>query len=327
MTLSTSSLPQLGGDLFLMDAGLETDLIFNHGHDLPAFAAHVLLDSKNGQQALETYFSGFLELACEHGAGFILDAPTWRAQRFFADELGLAPEQFANINQRAVAFSRKMQAAYSSNTGPIVINGLIGPRGDAYSPEDYMTASAATEYHSEQAGWLADAGVDMVTGLTIVYPAEGIGILQAAKEAGLPAAMSFTVETDGRLPGGQSLKAAIEETDDATGGYAAYFMVNCAHPDHFSDVLASSEWAKRIRGLRCNASRKSHAELDECETLDAGDPEQLANGYTALLKKLPWANIFGGCCGTDLRHIKAITKAIGQSRTEDMFEGERTAPV
>jgi homocysteine S-methyltransferase len=151
----------------------------------------------------------------------------------------------------------------------------------------------------------------MVAAFTMNYVEEAIGAARAAAAANIPAAIAFTVETDGRLPTGQPLKDAVEEVDEATGGAPAYFMINCAHPTHFGSVLASGEpWARRVRGLRANASRRSHAELDASTDLDAGDPAELGREYRELLRKLPGINVVGGCCGTDHRHVEAICRSI-----------------
>ena len=191
-----------------------------------------------------------------------------------------------------------------------MINGLVGPRGDAYAPDEEIAAAEAERYHSQQLGWLAETEVDMVTALTFTQSDEAIGVVRAAESLGLPVVVSFTVETDGRLPTGQPLGDAITGVDEATGAAAAYYMVNCAHPDHFARQLADAEWARRIRGIRCNASRMSHAELDECEVLDDGDPIELAGNYRQLKDSLPWLNVFGGCCGSDLRHVTEIARSL-----------------
>ncbi len=303
-------LPQLGGGLFLNDAGLETDLIFNHGLEIPEFAAHLLLDDTVGHGALSRYMEGFLVLANEADAGFILDAPTWRAQSHFAEVLGQDADQLRRSNRRAVEFAVDLRDKFTSNFEPIVINALIGPRGDAYAPEQDIAAVEAEAYHSEQLGWLAETEVDMVTAMTFAQSDEAVGVVRAARALGLPIAVSFTVETDGHLPSGQPLGDAITAVDESTGAAAAYFMVNCAHPDHFADELVAGAWTRRIRGVRCNASRMSHAELDECEVLDAGDPAELASDYRDLKSTLPWLNVFGGCCGSDLRHVTEIASAV-----------------
>ena len=150
----------------------------------------------------------------------------------------------------------------------------------------------------------------MATALTFTQSDEATGVVRAARSAGLPVVVSFTVETDGSLPTGQPLDEAIAAVDDATDNGAAYFMINCAHPDHFMHVLGDGDWAHRVRGIRCNASRKSHAELDESETLDHGNPEELGGQYKAIRAKMPWLNVFGGCCGSDLRHVTEIASAL-----------------
>jgi homocysteine S-methyltransferase len=310
MALYRDALPQLSGDLFLMDAGLETDIIFNHGVDIPEFAAHTLLPDPKGREILATYLRGFLGLANTTGAGLILDSQTWKAHMHWAKDLGASEEDLRQATHDSVAFISDLRNEFSSNEKPILLSGLIGPRGDAYAPEEAVAADEAERYHAKQIGWLAETDVDMVTALTFTQSDEAIGVVRAAKKAGLPIVVSFTVETDGKLPTGQPLGEAIRTVDDATDRAAAYFMVNCAHPDHFFHVLGDEIWTRRIRGIRCNASRKSHAELDQSEVLDDGDPVELGEQYRAIKERLSWLNVFGGCCGSDLRHVKQIAKAL-----------------
>jgi S-methylmethionine-dependent homocysteine/selenocysteine methylase len=308
MPMFRNRLPQHDGELFLTDAGLETDLIFNQGIEIREFAAHTLLADPLGRAALADYFGGFLALARDLGAGFVLDTQTWKAHPHWAHDLGATNDDLAVANREAVAFVADLRAAFAGNAGPIVLNGLVGPRGDAYAPETAIAAGEAEEYHATQIGWLAETDVDMVTALTFTQSDEAIGAVRAAVAVGLPIVVSFTVETDGSLPNGETLERGIESVDAATNGAAAYFMVNCAHPDHFAHVMDGTQWAGRIRGLRCNASRMSHAELDEAELLDDGDPVELAEGYRKLLDTMPWMNVFGGCCGSDLRHVTKIAR-------------------
>lgn len=310
MTKYRDALPQLSGDLFLNDAGLETDIIFNRGVDIPEFAAHTLLPDPAGREVLTTYFREMLSLANSTGAGFILDCPTWKAHMHWAKDLASTEEEIRQANVDSVAFVAGLRDEFSTNEQPIVLNALIGPRGDAYAPETDIAAAEAEQYHAQQIGWLADTDVDMVSALTFTQADEAIGAVRAAKAAGLPIVVSFTVETDGKLPTGQSLGDAIQQVDLATDNATAYFMVNCAHPDHFSTVIDDSPWTKRIHGLRCNASRLSHAELDECEVLDDGNPVELAQQYAELKAHMPWLNVFGGCCGSDLRHLSEIAKVM-----------------
>ena len=304
------ALPQLSGEFFLTDAGIETDLIFNHGIEIREFAAHTLLPDARGRRGLEDYMRGFLELARETGAGFILDSQTWKAHMHWADDLQTNADELRAVNREAIEFIAGLRDEFATDNQRIVLNGVIGPRGDAYAPDAAVAADEAESYHSQQLGWLAETEIDMVTALTFTQSDEAVGIVRAAARVALPIVVSFTVETDGRLPTGQPLDEAIDAVDEATDSAAAYFMVNCAHPDHFAHVFEDAAWAQRIRGLRCNASRKSHAELDESETLDDGDPVELAEQYKALATQMPWVNVFGGCCGSDLRHVTQIARTV-----------------
>ena len=308
MTLYRNALPQLSGGIFLTDAGLETDLIFNRGVEIREFAAHTLLPEPRGRAAIERYFEGFLSLARDMDVGYILDTVTWKAHRHWASALGETPAELRAANEASAALAAELRER-ARNPRPVVLNAVIGPRGDAYRPEQKIAADDAERYYGEQLGWLVSTEIDMVTGLTFNQASEAIGLVRAAGAAGLPAVISFTVETDGRLPDGQPLGEAIEAVDDGTGAAAAYFMVNCAHPDHFADALAGG-WARRVLGIRANASRRSHAELDDAPDLDAGDPHELGQLYAGLLQRLPWLNVFGACCGGDLRHVRSIARAI-----------------
>ena len=303
-------LPQLDGDLFLTDGGIETTLIFHGEHDLPEFAAFDLLKDEAGTEALRDYYRPYVELARESGTGFVLEAPTWRASPGWATQIGYSEAELDGFNRRAIELMEELRDEHAPEGATWVISGCIGPEGDGYAPETMLDADAAEDYHSTQIGTFADTAADMVSAITITYPEEAIGITRAAARAGIPAAISFTVETDGRLPNGQGLGEAIEQVDVATDSGPAYFGINCAHPTHFDAVLdPGAEWAERIRFLRANASTMSHAELDEAEQLDDGDPADLGARYAALTEKLPRVNVVGGCCGTDHRHVTAIAES------------------
>jgi homocysteine S-methyltransferase len=304
-------LPQLGDGLFLTDGGLETWLTFDAGFELPQFASFPLLDDPRGIAALRAYFEPYVDLARKRDVGLVLDAPTWRASAHWGELLGYSAAELDDLNRRAVAFLEDVRA--DADGVRIVIGGCVGPCGDAYSPAEQLTADETYAYHRPQVDTFAMTAVDFVNALTITYAAEAIGIAQAAQAAELPVAISFTLETDGRLPSGQPLSEAIEEVDAATDGTVAYFMVNCAHPTHFEHVLrGEGEWQERLMGVRANASAKSHAELDESDQLDAGDPQELASHYPLLRERLPNLRVAGGCCGTDDRHIAAIYDALAR---------------
>jgi len=298
-------LPQLGGGTFITDGGMETTLIFHGGMDLPHFASFVLLDDDAGRDALRDYYRPYIDIARANGVGIVLDTPTWRANQDWGERLGYSPDALAEVSRRAVALLEELRDGAGEVT--VVISGCIGPRGDGYRADELMTTADAERYHAPQVATFADTAADMISALTLTYAEEAVGIVRAAEARGIPVVISFTVETDGRLPSGQPLREAIEEVDAATDDAAAYFMVNCAHPTHFAEVFEESgPWLGRVRGLRANASAKSHAELDEAEELDEGDPLELAESYRELACRLPNLAVVGGCCGTDHRHIGAI---------------------
>jgi len=301
------TLPQLSGSVFIADGGLETTLIFRDGFDLPHFAAFTLLDDERGRAGLRAYYEPYLQVAREHGVGVVLDTPTWRANPDWGALLGYSPEELDDANRRAVGLLDELRG----DDANVLISGCVGPRGDGYVAGEQMSADEAERYHSRQIGTFRGSGADLVSAITMTYAEEAVGIARAAAAAGVPVVLSFTVETDGRLPSGQPLREAVEQADAETAGSVAYFMVNCAHPTHFDDVLAGDEpWVQRVRGLRPNASTKSHAELDEAEELDEGDPVDLAARLGELRRRLPELTVVGGCCGTDERHIGEMCRAV-----------------
>lgn len=302
------ALPHLHDQLFLTDGGLETTLIFHRGVELPDFASFHLLRSPGGEELVRDYFRAYGDIARRHGTGLILDTLTWRASTDWVSRRGLSPADFVEIHQRAVQVLADLREEFAPV--PTVISGCIGPRGDGYVPGAMMSVRHAEAYHQPQVDALADTEADMLCAMTLNYAEEAIGITHAARRAGMPIAISFTVETDGRLPTGQTLGSAIQVVDAATRGYPAYYMVNCAHPTHFAHLLDPREpWVSRVRGLRANASCMSHAELNDSAVLDTGNPEELGAAYAEIKQRLPHITVMGGCCGTDARHVEAIAAA------------------
>ena len=302
-----NALPLLGNQVFLTDGGLETTLIFHEGLELPYFASFHLLKDAEGAKALRHYYETYARIAVDAGCGFILESATWRASIDWGEKMGYSRNELAKRNRESVALLEAVRADFARAECPMIISGCIGPRGDGYRPGSQMSTKEASHYHREQIATFAETSADMIGAITMSYAEEAIGIAIAAREFGLPVAISFTIETDGRLPSGQSLREAIEQVDAVTDRSPAYFMINCAHPSHFeAELRGDGAWRNRIRGLRANASKRSHAELDESTELDAGDPQELGREYRALRKLLPNLTVLGGCCGTDHRHIAAI---------------------
>lgn len=308
---SNNQLPQENGRIFITDGGLETTLVFDNGFDLPEFAAFVLLDREGGIEALRNYYLPYIVLAKKCGFGFLLESPTWRASSAWGEKLGYTAEDLVRVNRRAIGLLQELRRAYGGESLPMVISGCMGPRGDGYNVDDKMSVEEARRYHGPQIQALKDAGADCVSPFTLNYAEEAAGITRAAQEIGIPPVISFTLETDGRLPSGQPLRAAIEEVDAASDGGPAYYMINCAHPSHFKEaVTADGSWKNRIVALRANASRKSHEELDAAEELDRGDPVELSHEYISVWPDLPRLNVFGGCCGTDADHLARICQRL-----------------
>ena len=309
------ALPQLQGELLLTDGGIETTLIFHEGATLPYFASFVLLEDESGTALLRRYFERYAELARSEGLGLVLETPTWRANPDWAAKLGYDAPALAEANRRSVDLLLGIRRSFESGSTRIVISGNLGPRGDGYDPGWRMSAAEAQAYHASQIETFAATDADMIAAFTMNYVEEAVGIVRAARAAAMPVAISFTAETDGRLPSGATLEEAIRATDEASDGYPVYYMINCAHPTHLEPALdRPGDWRDRIRGLRANASRRSHKELDESPDLDAGDPEELGREYRGLRSTLRNLSVVGGCCGTDHRHVAAIARALQPAR-------------
>ncbi|MCP5036683.1 MAG: homocysteine S-methyltransferase [Rhodobacteraceae bacterium] len=304
-TRGSSDLPQLAdGALWLSWAGMETDLIFNQGVDLPGFASFPLLETDTGRAMLWDYYTRLLDLGEALGCGMFLDSVTWVANRDRAAELGYDAQQLVDVNLEAI---RLMDAARKGRGA--ILSAQIGPRYDGYAPETAMSIQTAEAYHAEQVNTLAGSGADLLTASTLTSANEAAAIARAASHHELPVAISFTVETDGCLPDGMPLSQAILEVDAASNGEPAYYLVNCAHPEHLAPAFDNGAWMKRLRGVVANASRASHAELDNAEKLDDGNPAELGQEMAALRATYPQFTILGGCCGTDFRHLEAIGSA------------------
>jgi homocysteine S-methyltransferase len=294
---------------FLTDGGFETSLFFLDGFDAPEFAAIVLLDDPAARVAMDRYFDGFLTMAAQADTGFVLDTNSWRGCIEWAPKLGRSAAEMERLNRDAVTFAKGIRARWQDHVDTILLNGVVGPAGDGYSPNSTLDPATAERIHTRQIEIFAEEGVDVISAITMTHVGEAVGIVRAAKAAGLPVVVSFTVETDGRLPTGETIGEAIAATDACTGGAPLYYMVNCAHPEHFRGAFEAQEaWIWRIGGLRANASRLSHAELDVAEELDAGDPTEFGQLHADIAGLVPNLRVVGGCCGTDHRHVGCVSR-------------------
>jgi S-methylmethionine-dependent homocysteine/selenocysteine methylase len=310
MSKYRNNLPQLGSRPFLTDSGIETTMIFHDGFDMPSGEAFKFMATGEGRAWFEAYYRRHAQIARSSGMGFIFESPTWRANMAWGTKLGFDKASLERINRDSIRLMAALRAELETRTSPMVLSGCIGPLGDGYRPDRSLTAAEAERQHGMQARAFADSEADMIAAITMTTIEEAVGVARAAAKVGMPVCVSFTVETDGRLPTGQILQDAIEAVDAQTDAGPAYYMINCAHPTHFDMPLAEGgAWTKRVRGLRANASRRSHAELDESPQLDTGNPQELGMQYRQLLRTQPQITVLGGCCGTDHRHIEQICLA------------------
>lgn len=311
MSKYRNKLPQLNGDIYLTDSGFETTIIFKDGFDLPEFAAFPLINDEKSVKRIYDYYKTHIQIAAEKQLGFILESLTWRASNEWGKKLGFDDAMLYEANHKIMKLLSNLRDEHETDSTRLVISGCIGPRFDGYVISKKMTTDEAFKYHSVQIKTLSETDADMITALTLNYVEEAIGVALSAKANNIPVVISFTTETDGNLPTGMSLREAIGKVDEATSNYPSYFMINCAHPTHFEQILPIGEnWTDRIRGLRANASKKSHAELDESTELDDGNPDELGASYFKLKEKLQKLNVVGGCCGTDDRHVSSICNAL-----------------
>ena len=304
---ASETLPQLAGRPMVTDGGLETDLIFNRGVDLPEFAAFPLVDDAAGRRLLADYYGDYASIAARAGAGLVLESPTWRANPDWGARLGRSAEDLARVNTDAIVMLHALRDRFAADVSDVVVGGVVGPRGDGYRSDGTTDPAEAAAYHRPQLAAFADAGADVVTAYTLTDPGEAVGIVLAGREVGLPVAISFTVELDGRLPDGTPLPEAVVAVDAAAR--PDYYLVNCAHPHHVLSALdpsAETLWRSRILGMRYNASTRSHAELDDAADLDAGDLDVLAGGHSRVVDHLGPLSVVGGCCGTDASHVARL---------------------
>ncbi len=291
------------------DGGLETDLVFLRGIELPEFAAFPLLDSAEGREALADYYRAYVDIAVRAGAPLLLETPTWRANPDHATVLGYDAAGLDRVNRMAVEFMSGLAREREADLVGWSVGGMVGPRGDGYASAGPVDPDAAADYHRPQLASFAAAGISRACVLTLTEVGEAIGLSRAAADVGLAIGIGFTVETDGRLPDGTRLAEAVAAVDAVAP--PAYFVINCAHPSHIlaglqSDHDLDTAWRERIGGLRVNASTMTHAELDESEVLDDGDPVQLAIDQQPLIDAFANLEVLGGCCGTDARHVAAM---------------------
>ena len=301
------TLPHEAAERFLQYAGTGTDLIFNRGIDLPGFASFPLLEAQHTRDVLAAQMLELTEVARSGGFRAIIDTPTWMANRDRAGALGYDAGGLADVNRDAIALMDSVRG--EAGHPEALVSVCIGPRADPYSDTAAMTVEQARAYHGEQLGAIAGTAADLATAYTFNRVPEAAGCALAARDHGVPLALSFVVETDGCLSDGTALADAVSQVEDQTAGAPIYYLANCAHPSHFVSGLPDTP---RFKGVIVNASRCSHAELDEATELDDGDPDALGSDVAALVRANAAINVVGGCCGTDMRHLRRMMREVSK---------------
>jgi homocysteine S-methyltransferase len=310
-------LPQQLGKLMTTAGGFETWMQYVDGFKLRHFCGFELLDDARGVSCLKDYHRKVIEAAVANGFGMINEGLHYRASRDWGELIGFSRSALEEINHRGIEFYRDFAREYSSPGTPMLVGGVIGPRGDAYNLGRLPDAAEAEDYHSEQIQTFRKAGVDHVTAMTFSSVDEAIGVARAAKSAGLPVVISFLLARGGRLKGGETLQEAIFRVDSATGNAPAYFMTNCTHPIEFEPALVPGEWVARLGGFMPNAVAMETMDLCKLGHLEDGDPVELGAQMAALARRFPHINVWGGCCGTDGRHIGQIARQVSEVRHRD----------
>lgn len=294
--------------------GFETWLQYVDGFELRHFCAFELLDDSRGRACLTDYHRKLVEGAVDNGFGVINEGLHYRASRDWGELIGYSREGLEEINIRGIEFYKEFAREYETPETPMIVGGVIGPRGDAYDVGRVPNAAEAEEYHSEQILTFKKAGADQITAATFSSIEEAIGLARAAKAAEMPVVISFFVKQGGRLSGGETLEKAIAKVDAATGSAPAYYMINCTHPTEFEPALSPGHWTKRLGGFMPNAVAMDTLSLCKLGHLEDGDPEELGGQMADLARRFPHVHVWGGCCGTDGRHIGEIARQVGMAR-------------
>lgn len=313
---SDDKLPQTQGRFMACGGGFETWLQYVDGFTLRHFCAFELLDDARGVECLTDYHRKLVEAAVENGFGVINEGLHYRASRDWGELIGYSKEALEEINIRGIEFYKDFAREYDSPDTPMIVGGAIGPRGDAYNVGRTPDASEAEDYHSEQIETFKKAGADVVTAMTFTSVEEATGLARAAKSAEMPVVISFFVAKGGKLKTGETLEDAITAVDAATESAPAYYMINCTHPTEFTPGLTDGPWSRRLGGFMPNAVAMETLDLCKLGHLEDGDPEELGGQMAELARRFPHINVWGGCCGTDGRHIGQIARQVREARQQ-----------
>jgi S-methylmethionine-dependent homocysteine/selenocysteine methylase len=306
---------QRDGQLFLTDGGIETEIMYKWGFDLPHFAMYPLLDNADATAAMRGMYRRYLDVVAKHGLSALMGGLDYRASPDWGALLGYSREGLAEANLRSITFLRELATEYGDNIPQILIAGYVGPRGDAYKVNRTMTEAEAEDYHAVQLATLKAGDVDLAWAFTFNNIPEAIGAARAAARIEVPLAISFTVDGTSRLKSGPSLAEAVETVDAETGEAApAFYTLNCSHPVEFEPGLTPGAWIGRVRGFRPNASKKDKIALCKLGHLEEGDPFELGCLMGDLARRYLHMDIWGGCCGTGDVHLDEIARNVIAAR-------------
>lgn len=312
MKLSNGFPVQTAGHYYMCEGGTETEVMYKHGFSFPHFAVFELLKDTKAVAALKRMYQDYFEVVAKHNMSALVGGLDYRASPDWGALLGYSAEGLADINHQSIEFLRNIAVDYSNNIENILIQGLIGPRGDAYETNHSITEAEAQDYHSVQLQTLKSANVDLATAMTFNNVPESIGVARAAVEADVPLCISLSLDGSSNLNSGPSLAEAITTIDAATDSSVAFFMINCVHPLEYEPALADEQWITRIRGVRPNASVMDKLSLCTIGHLEAGNPTELGKQMGDLMQRYPHMDICGGCCGTWDTHLDQIAEDVLQ---------------
>jgi homocysteine S-methyltransferase len=272
-----------------------------------------LIYEESGRAALAAIYRQYLEIGQRYKLPLLLSTPTWRASRERIAAAGLAGRDLNGDNSRFLA---ELRDSYGDYAQQVALCGLMSCRGDAYKPDEAMSADAAAEFHAWQADALAAAGVDFLLAATLPALSEAIGLAQAQAATGLPYVISFVARPTGTLLDDTPLDTAIATIDSAVTPRPLAYLVNCTHASIFRSALldernSSTLVRERVIGLLANTAALSPEELNESVALIEEAPEVFGNSVAALREELGM-KVLGGCCGTDERHIESLARKLSQ---------------
>jgi S-methylmethionine-dependent homocysteine/selenocysteine methylase len=302
--------PQKDGRIYLSEGGTETEISYKYGFELPEFAMFPLLDNPEAVSQMQGMYRKYLDVVAKHGMCALIGGLDYRASPDWGKLLGYSPQGLAEANHKSIDFLREVASEYASDIPEILIQGLIGPRGDAYERNISISENEAEDYHSIQLTTLKEANVDLALAITFNNVSESIGVARAAKKIGVPLAISLSLDSTSKLNSGPSLAEAITTIDAETDLAPEFYLINCSHPLEYEPAIESGDWINRVRGVRPNASKMEKIELCQIGHLEDGDPVELGAQCGDLARRYPHMDIWGGCCGTWDTHLDQIAKNI-----------------